>query len=70
MEELLKRLESQLKQLIDNHQELKMLHEQQHHSCSIHQREKNLLLAKQQKAATQIESLLTKLKTIENSAHD
>lgn len=58
MEELLIRLERQIKELIGQHTQLKQ--------SNIH--EKQLLLVKQQKAITQIQALVSKLKLIEKSS--
>jgi uncharacterized protein (TIGR02449 family) len=64
MEELLTRLETQLRELITNHTQLKasnqQLQQNKHHLAL----EKDILLVRQQKAAAQIELLVSKLKTI------
>jgi len=65
MEELLQRLERQIKDLIDQHDQMKLSNQQLHHGKYTLAREKELLVARQQKAATQIESLVSKLKAIE-----
>ncbi len=69
MEELLQHLEQRIKQLIDQHDRLKHNNQQLSQGKSTLTREKEALLAKQQKAATQIETLVSLLKTIENQ-HD
>jgi len=65
MEDLLQRLEKQIKQLIDQHDQLKLSNQQLHHGKFTLAREKELLLSRQQKAASQIEALVSKLKAIE-----
>jgi len=65
MEELLQRLERQIKELIDQHDQLKLTNQQLHHGKYTLSREKELLLTRQQKAATQIETLVSRLKAIE-----
>ena len=65
MEDLLQRLETQIKALIDQHDQLKLSNQQLHHGRFTLAREKELLLARQQKAAIQIEALVSKLKAIE-----
>lgn len=62
MEELLTRLEQKVKDLIEQHHHLKQSHQHLH---SIKSQEKELFLAKQQKAIAQIETLVSKLKSIE-----
>ena len=65
MEDLLHRLERQIKTLIDQHDRLKVSNQKLNHGRYELAREKELLLTKQQKAASQIEALVSKLKTIE-----
>ena len=65
MEDLLQRLEKQIKDLIEQHDQLKYSNQQLHHGKYTLAREKELLLTKQQKAVTQIEGLISKLKEIE-----
>lgn len=64
MDELINRLEKQIKALLDQHDRLK-------DSNSVLSRgivrEKELLLQKQQKAITQIQTLVSRLKTIETA---
>lgn len=67
MEDLLQRLERQIKELIDQHDQLKHSYQQFAQGKFMLAREKELLLSKQQKAITQIESLVSKLKKIEKS---
>jgi len=69
MEELLHHLEQRIKQLIDQHDRLKHNNQQLNQGKFMLAREKEALLAKQQKAAAQIENLVSMLKTIENQ-HD
>lgn len=65
MEELLKRLERQIKSLVDQHDTLRQSNVQLQSAQGSLTREKELLLARQQKAVSQIESLVSKLKAIE-----
>lgn len=58
MEELLQHLERQIRNLIGKQDDLHQMNQELHQS-------KQLLLIKQQQAAVQIESLLSKLKSIE-----
>lgn len=59
MEELLQLLEKKIKQLKSSYQ---MVHQEQ----SDYMQEKEVFLAKQQRAINKIEVLITKLKAIEN----
>jgi uncharacterized protein (TIGR02449 family) len=68
MEELLQRLEKKIKDLADQHDQLKHSHLQLHLGKSILVREKDALLAKQQKAISQIEILINRLKAIEKQS--
>lgn len=65
MEELLLRLEKRIKELADQHDWLKHSNLQLHQGKSLLTLEKEALLAKQQKAISQIETLVSKLKAIE-----
>lgn len=65
MEELLQRLEKRIKELLDQHDRLKQANRQLHHGKSVLIQEKNSLLTKQQKAISQIETLVSRLKAIE-----
>jgi uncharacterized protein (TIGR02449 family) len=65
MEELLQSLEKRIKELIDQHTRLKHANLQLHQGKHMLAREKDTLLAKQQKAISQIESLVARLKAIE-----
>jgi uncharacterized protein (TIGR02449 family) len=65
MEDLLLRLEKQIKQLIDQHDQLKASNQQLHEGKYILACEKDALLTRQQKAILQIETLVSKLKAIE-----
>lgn len=58
MEELIVCLEKRIKDLVDQHYQLKQSNQQLNHG-------KELLLAKQQKAISQIETLVSRLKSIE-----
>ena len=66
MDELLKRLEKQIKELIDQHDHLKQTNIQLSHGKHMLAKEKDLLLNRQQKAITQIQTLVSKLKELEN----
>lgn len=65
MDELLKRLEKQIKALIDQHEQLTFSNEKLQQGKHSLTRERELLLAKQQKAISQITILVSKLKEIE-----
>ena len=65
MEELIERLEIKIKKLLDQHNLLKQSHQHLHKGAFQLTREKEHLLAKQQKAITQIETLISRLKSIE-----
>ena len=65
MEDLLQRLEKKIRDLIDQQDRLEDTNQQLHQGKSLLARENDALLEKQQKAISQIESLVTKLKTIE-----
>jgi uncharacterized protein (TIGR02449 family) len=67
MDELIRQLEKRIKGLIDQHQGLKQSNHQLNHGKFLLAREKTLLLEKQQKAINQIETLITRLKSIERS---
>jgi len=65
MDDLLQRLEKKLKDLIDRHDQLALSNQQLHQNkFKILAREK-ALTTKQQKAITQIETLISRLKEIE-----
>ena len=65
MEDLLQHLETKIRDIVDQHHSLKHANVQLNQGKHQLIREKEALLAKQQKAITQIESLVSKLKTIE-----
>ncbi len=65
MEDLLKRLERQIRSLADQHDQLRQSNQQLEHRQGSLAREKDILMSRQQKAVSQIESLVTKLKAIE-----
>lgn len=65
MDDLLKHLEVQIKSLVDQHDQLRQSNLHLQTSKGSLAREKELLLARQQKAVSQIESLVSKLKAIE-----
>ncbi len=66
MDELLQHLEVKLKEFISQQAELKKSNKHLYQSKSMLAHEKDLLMVKQQKAVTQIEALVSKLKAIEN----
>jgi cell division protein ZapB len=68
MEELLHRLEKRIQSLVEQHDRLKDTNLQLNQGKSILVREKDALLARQQKAISQIETLVSKLKAIENQS--
>jgi uncharacterized protein (TIGR02449 family) len=68
MDELIKRLETQIKALIGRHSQLKNTNQKLHQGKFLLVREKELLLTKQEKAIKQIETLVSKLKTLESSS--
>lgn len=65
MEELLEGLEKRLRELIDSHIQLKQANQHLQQSKTLVVHEKAILLSKQQKAIAQIESLVSRLKAIE-----
>jgi len=65
MEELLQNLEKRIKELVDQHDKLKYSDVQFNQDNARLLREKDFLLAKQQKAISQIETLVARLKAIE-----
>lgn len=66
MDELLQHLEMKLKGFVEQQAELKKTNKHLYQSKSMLAHEKELMLVKQQKAVTQIEALVSKLKAIEN----
>jgi uncharacterized protein (TIGR02449 family) len=64
MEELLQRLETKIRDLIDKHDHLADSNTQLNQGKASLSREKDALLHKQQKAITQIEGLVARLKSI------
>lgn len=67
MEELLHRLEKRIKNLIEQHDQLKQLSHQLTHSKTHLSREKDVLTARNERAIEQIRLLLTRLKAIETT---
>jgi len=65
MDELLHYLEKKIKTLIDQYDELKSAHQQLSQSKVAVSHEREVLLRKQKKAIHQIETMITKLKSIE-----
>lgn len=64
MEELLQRLETKIRDLINKHDHLADSNAQLYQGKTSLSREKEALLQKQQKAITQIEGLVSRLKSI------
>lgn len=67
MNELMLQLESKINEVLQKHKHLKQSNFQLHQGKSLLIHEKELLQAKQKKAIMQIESLVSKLKTIEKT---
>jgi len=65
MDDLLQVLEQQIKSLISQYDQAKASNRQLHQTKFSATHEKDLLLARQQKAITQIETLVSRLKAIE-----
>lgn len=65
MEELLHHLEKRIKELVDQHDKLRYSSLQSCQDKSLAAKEKDSLLARQQKAISQIETLVARLKAIE-----
>lgn len=65
MEELLHRLEKRIQQLVSQHESLKRSNFQLNQGKSLLIKEKDILVARQQKAISQIETLVSKLKAME-----
>jgi uncharacterized protein (TIGR02449 family) len=65
MDELFKRLERQIKSLLDQHDQLRVANSQLQQSKHVLVRDKEDQLDRQKRAITTIESLITKLKAIE-----
>ena len=68
MEDLLKRLERQIRSLVDHQDQLRQSNHQLQHNKGSLAREKELLLTRQQKAIHVIENLLSRLKAIEKTS--
>lgn len=66
MEELLHRLERRIQLLVEQHDRLKHTNLELNQGKNILLRERDVLLARQQKAIMQIETLVSKLKAIES----
>ncbi|MBA3661299.1 MAG: hypothetical protein H0W64_06205 [Gammaproteobacteria bacterium] len=64
MEDLLQRLEKHIKNLLDQHNQLKQSNVQLNQGKFLLTREKELLVDKQKKAFVQIEALVSKLKAL------
>jgi uncharacterized protein (TIGR02449 family) len=67
MEELMQRLEKKIKQLVDQHDNLKQTNQALNQGTSSLAREKEALLIKQQKAILQIQTLVSRLKAMEKT---
>lgn len=65
MDDILQRLERQIKHLIEQNNKLKQFNQQLNQSKFLLVHEKEILLGKQKKAVTQIQMLLSKLKSLE-----
>ena len=65
MDELLHHLESQIRKLVDSYDQLKQANRQLHQGKFLLAREKDWLSAKQEKAISHIQGLITNLKAIE-----
>lgn len=65
MDELLHRLEWQIKRLIDQQNQLKQSNQNLLHTKGNLAREREAMLSHQQRAITQIETLVSRLKAIE-----
>jgi uncharacterized protein (TIGR02449 family) len=74
MDDLLHTLAFQIKELVEKQDKIKSLNQKVQHGKSLLLREREIILAKQQKAITQaiinIESLISKLKAIESIPHE
>lgn len=68
MDDLFKQLEKKIKSLVEQHHSLKHSNHQLHQGKFQLSHEKELLIAKQQRAIKLIESLVSKLKTLEDIA--
>lgn len=68
MEDLLERLEFQIRSMIDQQSFLRQSNSQLESTRGNLSREKELLMSRQQKAILQIESLVSKLKAIEKAS--
>lgn len=66
MEELLRQLEHKINQIIEQVHCLKHINHQIHQGKQMIAGEKDQLLVKQQQAISQIETLVSRLKTVEN----
>lgn len=65
MDELFQRLENRIKRLVAQHHQLRQDHDVLYHGKHKLAHEKNALMTKQLQAISQIETLVSKLKTIE-----
>jgi DNA repair exonuclease SbcCD ATPase subunit len=65
MEELFQHLETRIKTLVDQQRQLEQVNQQLQQGKVMLMREKDTLQESQKKAISQIESLVSKLKTIE-----
>lgn len=66
MDELLHRLEKRIQLLVEQHDKLKHSNLELNEGKSVLVRERDALLQRQQKAISQIETLVSKLKAIES----
>lgn len=68
MDELLRQLEKRIKGLMEQYQDLKQSNQQLNHGKYLFAREKEILLERQQRAISQIEALIARLKSIEQTS--
>ena len=69
MDDLLHRLEQKIRELLEQHNRLQYSNHKLNQGKSVLLREKDSLLAKQQKAISQIEHLVEKLKSIDEISY-
>lgn len=67
MDELLQRLEKRVKDLIDQHHELRSSNHELHSGKRNLVREREILIARQEKAINHIKNLVARLKAIESA---
>lgn len=67
MDDLLQRLEKKIKDLLDQHDKLRTSNHELNSGRNSLVREKEVLMARQEKAINQIKTLVARLKAIENA---